>query len=53
MKEVYIYRTAPVKRIGPGGWCAILVYGEHERVLSGGEAETTNNRMELTSVSKR
>ncbi len=32
---------------GPGGWAAILVYGEHRRELSGYEAETTNNRMEL------
>ena len=35
---------------GPGGWGAVLVYGESEKVLSGGEAHTTNNRMELTAV---
>jgi ribonuclease HI len=35
---------------GPGGWAALLRTGEHERVLSGGEPATTNNRMELTSV---
>jgi ribonuclease HI len=35
---------------GPGGWCAILHYNSHERVLSGGERKTTNNRMELTAV---
>lgn len=35
---------------GPGGWGAILRYGEHERELSGGEQNTTNNRMELTGV---
>lgn len=35
---------------GPGGWAAILKYGEAEKVLSGGEAETTNNRMELIAV---
>lgn len=35
---------------GPGGWGAILRCGEHERELSGGEARTTNNRMELTAV---
>ena len=35
---------------GPGGWCCILRYGEYERMLSGGEAQTTNNRMELTAV---
>lgn len=35
---------------GPGGWAAILVYGRHELELGGFEAETTNNRMELTAV---
>ena len=35
---------------GPGGWGAVLLYGEHEKQLSGGERETTNNRMELTAV---
>lgn len=35
---------------GPGGWGAILVHGEKEKELSGGERETTNNRMELTAV---
>ncbi len=35
---------------GPGGWGAILRYGEREMELSGGEASTTNNRMELTAV---
>lgn len=35
---------------GPGGWGAILIWGEHRKELSGGEAQTTNNRMELTAV---
>lgn len=35
---------------GPGGWGAILKYNGHEKELSGGEKETTNNRMELTGV---
>ncbi len=35
---------------GPGGWAAILIYGRHRRELSGAEAETTNNRMELTAA---
>lgn len=35
---------------GPGGWGAILRYNGRERELSGGEKETTNNRMELTAV---
>lgn len=35
---------------GPGGWGAILRYGAHEKELSGAEADTTNNRMELTAT---
>jgi len=35
---------------GPGGWGAVLRFGEHEKELSGGEAETTNNRMELMAA---
>ena len=35
---------------GPGGWGALLLLGEHEKELSGAEALTTNNRMELTAV---
>ncbi|MBZ0125461.1 MAG: ribonuclease HI, partial [Rhodocyclaceae bacterium] len=35
---------------GPGGWGALLRMGGHERELFGGEADTTNNRMELTAV---
>ncbi len=35
---------------GPGGWGALLRYGRLEKELSGGEAATTNNRMELTAV---
>ena len=35
---------------GPGGWAAILLHGEVEKVISGGAAMTTNNRMELTAV---
>jgi len=51
VKHVDIYTDGSCrKNPGPGGWGAILVYGEHELVLSGGEAETTNNRMELMSV---
>lgn len=37
---------------GPGGWGAILRYGDKEKELCGGEKETTNNRMELTAVIK-
>ena len=35
---------------GPGGWGALLQFGEHERELKGGERNTTNNRMELTAA---
>ena len=35
---------------GPGGWGCILRYGNAEKELSGGEADTTNNRMELTAA---
>ncbi|NDG73273.1 MAG: ribonuclease HI [Proteobacteria bacterium] len=35
---------------GPGGWASILRYGKHERAISGGEAATTNNRMELSAA---
>jgi ribonuclease HI len=35
---------------GPGGWGVVLRYGAHERELSGGEARTTNNRMELMAA---
>ena len=35
---------------GPGGWAAILKYGRHEREISGGEEDTTNNRMELRAA---
>jgi ribonuclease HI len=37
---------------GPGGWAALLRFGEVERELSGGEAQTTNNRMELTAAAE-
>ncbi len=35
---------------GPGGWGAVLVYNGREKELSGAEAQTTNNRMELTAA---
>lgn len=37
---------------GPGGWGAILIYGDHRKEISEGEAETTNNRMELMAAIK-
>ena len=51
MKQVTIYTDGACSgNPGPGGWGAILIYGAHKRELSGGEADTTNNRMELTAV---
>ena len=42
---------APARAIpGPGGWGAILAFGDHEKELKGGEAHTTNNRMELMAA---
>ena len=35
---------------GPGGWSAILTFGDHQKELMGGEPHTTNNRMELTAA---
>lgn len=51
MKTVDIYTDGACSgNPGPGGWGAILMYGEHKKELSGGEAHTTNNRMELLAV---
>jgi Ribonuclease HI len=51
MKEVTIYTDGACSgNPGPGGWGAILLYGNHRKELSGGEAMTTNNRMELLSA---
>jgi ribonuclease HI len=51
MKQIYVYTDGACKgNPGPGGWGALLVCGEHERELFGGEARTTNNRMELLAV---
>jgi ribonuclease H len=48
MKHVEIYTDGACKgNPGPGGWSAVIVYGGAEKELSGGEAATTNNRMEL------
>ena len=51
MKTVTVYTDGACSgNPGPGGWGAILEYGPHVRELSGGEVQTTNNRMELTAV---
>ena len=51
MKKVEVFTDGACKgNPGPGGWGAILRMGHHERELSGSEAQTTNNRMELSAV---
>lgn len=51
MKIVDIYTDGACSgNPGPGGWGVIVIYGRHKRELSGGESDTTNNRMELTAV---
>lgn len=51
MKKVEIFTDGACKgNPGPGGWGAVLRYNGVEKEISGGEANTTNNRMELTAV---
>lgn len=51
MKNIEIFTDGACSgNPGPGGWGAILRYGTKEKELSGGEENTTNNRMELTAV---
>lgn len=51
MKQVTIYTDGACSgNPGPGGWGAVLIYKGAERELSGGEPDTTNNRMELKAV---
>ncbi|MDR3310632.1 MAG: ribonuclease HI [Oscillospiraceae bacterium] len=51
MKNITIYTDGACSgNPGPGGWGAILMYGDRRRELSGGEKNTTNNRMELSGV---
>ena len=51
LKEVILYTDGACSgNPGPGGWAAILIFGPHERILTGFEKETTNNRMELMAV---
>ena len=53
MKTVEIFTDGACRgNPGPGGWGALLRYGDNERSLCGGEHETTNNRMELMAVIK-
>ncbi|MGB3753784.1 MAG: ribonuclease HI [Parerythrobacter sp.] len=51
MKQVEIFTDGACKgNPGPGGWGVLLRMGSHEKELSGSEAETTNNRMEMLAV---
>lgn len=51
MKKVEMYTDGACSgNPGAGGYACILVYSGREKVISGGEAETTNNRMEMTAV---
>lgn len=51
MKKVEVFTDGACKgNPGPGGWGALLRLGKHEKELSGGEAHTTNNRMEMTAA---
>lgn len=53
MKRIQIFTDGACSgNPGPGGWGAVLRYKGVEKELSGGEAETTNNRMELTALIK-
>ena len=50
-KKVTIYTDGACSgNPGPGGWGALLMYGDVEKELCGGEADTTNNRMELMAA---
>ncbi len=51
MQEVFLYTDGACSgNPGRGGWAALLRYKEAEKTLTGGEMETTNNRMEMTAV---
>ena len=51
MKKIEIYTDGACSgNPGPGGWGALLLYGKHEKTLSGGDPDTTNNRMEMTAA---
>ncbi|WP_438952297.1 ribonuclease HI [Porticoccus sp.] len=51
MKDIEIFTDGACRgNPGPGGWGALLRYGQHEKTLYGGALDTTNNRMELTAA---
>ncbi len=50
-KTIEIYTDGACRgNPGPGGWGVVLIAGRHRKTMHGGEAETTNNRMELTAA---
>ena len=51
MKQLEIFTDGACKgNPGPGGWGAVIRYGKHEKEISGGDPDTTNNRMELSAA---
>ena len=51
MKKIKIYTDGACSgNPGPGGWAAVLLYGDKKKEISGGERDTTNNRMEMMAV---
>ena len=53
MKRIEIYTDGACRgNPGPGGWGALLIFDQHEKEISGGQANTTNNRMELMAAIK-
>ncbi len=51
MKQLEIFTDGACKgNPGPGGWGAVIRYGKHEKEISGGDTDTTNNRMELSAT---
>ena len=51
IKKITIYSDgACLSNPGPGGYCAILTYKDSEKIISGGDSHTTNNRMELLAA---
>jgi ribonuclease HI len=51
LKQIEIYTDGACKgNPGPGGWGALIRYGDHEKEISGGDPDTTNNRMELMAA---
>lgn len=51
MKTIILYTDGACSgNPGPGGWAALLMHGDYEKMISGGDPNTTNNRMEMMAV---